>query len=359
MGKLTVKDLKELILLGLHKKQRSKGDFYLNVPLKVLPKAEADIFKQIGESNPFEEFEAFEEEDRPKRRSKANLTEKEEQEIDNEIENLLDQLKEISGGAIKSNPYDILHEKGHEGKFTAQFKARKPKYRHLKTLKEFAHYIVEHPAEFNSITEKRANYYINLIERANGGKLPVSIIYQSIKNGYSHPEVKDIGGGFVLDKNISNKEIQVYKNDNEKRIIVNFIGTYKAIDWANNYEYVKGRYRSTSRFKRAKDTFEKVLKDYPGYQIALIGHSQSGVITRELEKDYGDKIYEVITLNPASLGNKSKEHEYTIRSSLDVVSSLRRKGKNDITIDRKTLNPVTEHMPEILLRLDQNRQIGR
>ena len=62
------------------------------------------------------------------------------------------------------NPYEILHEEGHEGKFTTQFKNRKSKYRHLTSLSEFAHYILQHPDEFQLITRKRANYYVNLLE---------------------------------------------------------------------------------------------------------------------------------------------------------------------------------------------------
>jgi len=66
------------------------------------------------------------------------------------------------------NPYDILSEPGHEGKFTAQFKARKPHLRHLKSLEEFANYILANPTEFNKISKQRANYYRNLIEKKGG-----------------------------------------------------------------------------------------------------------------------------------------------------------------------------------------------
>ena len=68
------------------------------------------------------------------------------------------------------NPYSLLQEPGHEGKFTAQFKARKPHLRHLKSLKEFAHYILAHPTEFNKISKQRSNYYRNLIEKKGGMK---------------------------------------------------------------------------------------------------------------------------------------------------------------------------------------------
>ena len=68
------------------------------------------------------------------------------------------------------NPYFILSEKGHEGKFTSQFKARKSHLRHLKSLEQFSHYILAHPSEFNKISHQRANYYKNLIERKGGMK---------------------------------------------------------------------------------------------------------------------------------------------------------------------------------------------
>lgn len=74
--------------------------------------------------------------------------------------------EEDEGG--RRNPYALLEQKGHEGKFTAQFKARKPHLRHLKTLGEFAHYILANPTEFNKISKQRANYYKNLIERKGG-----------------------------------------------------------------------------------------------------------------------------------------------------------------------------------------------
>ena len=84
----------------------------------------------------------------------------------------------------KRNPYALLEQKGHEGKFTAQFKARKPHLRHLKSLEEFAHYILSHPTEFNKISKQRANYYRNLIEKKGGMINP-----RDIRNSYMPEEV--------------------------------------------------------------------------------------------------------------------------------------------------------------------------
>ena len=79
------------------------------------------------------------------------------------------------------NPYDILSEPGHEGKFTAQFKARKPHLRHLKSLEEFAHYILANPTEFNKISKQRANFYKNLIERKGGMSLRGGSIFSVVE----------------------------------------------------------------------------------------------------------------------------------------------------------------------------------
>jgi hypothetical protein len=114
-----------------------------------------------------------------------------------------------------------------------------------------------------------------------GGSLPVKIIYKSIKNGYSYPKIEDLDDGFVFSKNGSDKEIQLYVNEKEKRIIINFIGTYTLFDWSNNYSYVLGKYKETKRFKRARDAFIKITDDYPNYKVILVGHSQSAVITNK------------------------------------------------------------------------------
>jgi hypothetical protein len=86
-------------------------------------------------------------------------------ESDAELNSLWGDDEEDEQNGNGRNPYALLEQKGHEGKFTAQFKARKPHLRHLKSLEEFAHYILAHPTEFNKISKQRANYYRNLIQQ--------------------------------------------------------------------------------------------------------------------------------------------------------------------------------------------------
>ena len=172
-------------------------------------------------------------------------------------------------------------------------------------------------------------------------------------------KIEDLDDGFVFSKNGSDKEIQLYVNEKEKRIIINFIGTYTLLDWSNNYSYVIGKYKDTKRFKRAMEAFLKITDDYPNYKVILVGHSQSAVITNLLNRDFPNRIYEVINLNGANLGENERDNEYNIRSKMDLVSLLHKPTSRDIIIDNKTNNILTEHKPDILKRLEQNREIGR
>jgi len=218
------------------------------------------------------------------------------------------------------------------------------------------------PTKGSSYSTKKLNNGVELVleyKKNRGGSLPVKTIYKSIKNGYSYPEIEDLDDGFVFRKNVSDKEIQLYVNEKEKRIIINFIGTYTLFDWSNNFSYVIGRYKNTKRFKHARDAFIKITNDYKNYKVILVGHSQSAVITHLLNQEFPNKIYEVILVNPASLGENERDNEYNIRSKMDLVSLLHKPTKRDVIINNKTNNFLTEHKPDILKRLDQKKQIGR
>jgi hypothetical protein len=154
----------------------------------------------------------------------------------------------------------------------------------------------------------------------------------------------------------------VYQNKKKKIIVINYSGTREWSDWLNNLDYIFRTYNISTRYKRAKSLLEKILKDYPGYKIKLIGYSQSGIIVRELAKLYGDEIFEIISLNPGNLSvyeGDAPEHEYVIKSDLDFASFFRKPEKNDLIIKSETSNIATEHLPEILFRLNPDLEIGR
>lgn len=157
---------------------------------------------------------------------------------------------------------------------------------------------------------------------------------------------------FKLDKELSSDVAKVYNKDN-KAVVVHR-GTQSASDWKNNLAYVLGKYKSTDRFKEGKNIQNKAISKYGASNISTIGHSQGALLAREL----GGKTKEIITVNPASLGEKRKSNEYTIRSSGDIVSALARPDNKDIVIPAKNrFDILGEHSTNILDRIP-NQNIG-
>jgi len=250
------------------------------------------------------------------------------------------------------NPYDILHEKGHQGTFTKEFKRRRPSLRHLKDLHEFAEYIKEHPDEFNNITRRRATYYQNLIER--GASLPVKELKDFIKNSYNHhtDQIDD----YELDIDLSSNEVQVYTNKESKRLIIVFTGTYRAIDWVNNAVLVSGKYEQTRRFRHAKRVFDEALEKYPYYKVTLVSHSQSGWITHLLDSP---RVFEVLTYNPAWLPlTRQKRNEYITKTVGDPVSVAVQHDSKNVIFPTNSYSPLYNHSPDALEHLPQDKEIG-
>lgn len=206
--------------------------------------------------------------------------------------------------------------------------------------------------------------------KSEGGALKVNKIYRVIKNGYEWPNLKPVPQ-FTTIKDLSSKYHQVYENKRQKKIILNYTGSKGVVDLLNNIDYMLQTYPLTPRFLNAKEAFNKVLKRFPNYTITLVSHSQGGIITRELSRLYGDKIFEIIALNPAESsfvediksffgeGKRNKEYEYNIKSELDFASYFATKNKNDIIIPKLSNNLITEHKSEILFRLNPDLEIGR
>lgn len=54
------------------------------------------------------------------------------------------------------------------GSFTKQFNAYHKKHPRMKSLEQFANYIISNPTQFQPITKKRANFYLNVILKKGG-----------------------------------------------------------------------------------------------------------------------------------------------------------------------------------------------
>ena len=230
------------------------------------------------------------------------------------------------------------------------------------------------------------------ISRIHGGSIKASTVQEMIKASYNNNQGYDTIGEYNKDKSLSNNEVLCYYTlppRTDPQAVAVFRGTEGTLtDWSNNAKYAVGAYETTDRYKRATDAFNRIIAKYGRANTSLIGHSQSAVITRKL----GQGAKEVINLNGANLGEKSLDNEYNVRSSTDVVSQVKpvsdiyhkvedkknnalksvanvflpKKSKFEMAKDTSKqnttiaggYNPVVEHMPGIIDRIDPDKMIG-
>jgi len=174
-------------------------------------------------------------------------------------------------------------------------------------------------------------------------------------------------GDWELDDKLSTPTAVVYYNPITDEAVVAHRGTQGVTDWGNNIAYALGAYELTPRYREGKKVQDEAERKYGKKNISTLGHSQGAVLARKLGAD----TKEIINVNSPYLGENQPKNEYNIRSSSDVVSSSyapvsavkkvlfpKYSKKHNITVPSKSLNPLVEHSPNILDRLDQNKSIG-
>ena len=276
------------------------------------------------------------------------------------------------------NPYENIKE----GAFTKQFKNRKPEYRHIKSLRDYAHFIKKNPDLFNNITKRRANFYINLIEKPNkspltggkikhiylshqmmGGKLSISNFQKMLKESYSKKPEEKIDD-FIYDPEVSTDRAKVYHNPKTGQTTITHTGTDTPTDWLNNLAIATKTYKYTDRYKKGQKAQEATEKKYGKENVSTLGHSQGS----RLAEIHGKDSKEILTLNKAStpFEKYTSPKQTDIRSSGDVVSGIQYlnpfayigKKNKAIEIKKESYNPIKEHSPDVLSRLDPNMIIG-
>lgn len=216
-------------------------------------------------------------------------------------------------------------------------------------------------AELKKIEEEDPDYVAVDIPEINTGKgLPAGDIQKLLKNSYQIPPAETVGD-FVLDKSLSGRRVQVYKNRNTPQAVVVHRGTQGAKDWATDLFYATGGDTTkTNRFKHAADIQKKAESKYGAKNITTLGHSLGAKISSTV----GQNSKEIINLNkavsPLDAVQKTSDKEINIRTSGDPVSALLpiKNNQRTITIPSKTYNPLTEHSTDTLNRLPENQIIG-
>jgi hypothetical protein len=185
----------------------------------------------------------------------------------------------------------------------------------------------------------------------NGTDLNNNELKQMLKASYQDEPPDDIYG-WKYDRDLSNATAKVYYNPNNNFAVVSHRGTKGLKDWKNNLSYAFGNYKNTDRYKKGKDTQNKVFEKYGKNNTITVGHSQGGILAHSL----GKSGKQVINVNGANKFERPNKNEINIRSSGDVVSlasSLNnvlypKLSKNDIVVPAKSINPLKNHDLNIL-----------
>jgi len=184
-----------------------------------------------------------------------------------------------------------------------------------------------------------------------GGAVVASDVSKFVEESYKKPkESEEQVGDFVLDKELSTRKAKVYHDPKTNKTIVANRGTTGTVsDWTNNLRYgadlatgnLFNFYNKSDRMKQAEKVQKEAIKKY-GKVDTNIGHSQSGVITRNLNKK--GLTGEVININPATFYDKPKKNEKVYRSTYDPVSFF---SKGATTISG-SMNPLKAHSTDFI-----------
>jgi hypothetical protein len=200
--------------------------------------------------------------------------------------------------------------------------------------------------------KERIEYFY---EHKNGGSLKAKDLRKFIKNSYEN-KLQD-HEDYKVDKQLSGKRVQVYRNDNNNHTVITHRGTSGFQDILTDAKMLLG-FKNNNRFNHAKKIQKQAEEKYKDAKITTIGHSLGKQLAADAMSNNPNS--ELITVNGAELpfnNSKRKTNQTDIRSSADPVSILNK--KNDITIKSKSLNPFTEHSSDILRRLPDNQKVGR
>lgn len=174
--------------------------------------------------------------------------------------------------------------------------------------------------------------------------------------------IKNVDGGWVQDEELSTGKSKVFYNPTTGKSSVVHRGTVGTLgDWSNNAIYALGGetlYKTTDRYKQAKDVQKAAEQKYGRDSLTTLGHSQGGLQAELLGKK-GD---ETITLNKATrpFSNTPSKNQTDIRTTTDLVSALNpfSSSKNTESISLKGFNPLKAHATTSLKKLG-NKLIGK
>jgi hypothetical protein len=196
-------------------------------------------------------------------------------------------------------------------------------------------------------------------EEEVGGRLAVQEIKDLIDSSYD-PKRTDLTD-FDYDPELSSDRAKVYKRKNSNQAVVVHRGTQGLSDVALDLRYSLGQdITNSDRFRHAKNIQERAEKKYGAENVSTVGHSLGSLAASTV----GKNSHEIINVNkavaPQDFFKPISNKETNIRTKYDPVSALLafKGNKNTFTIPSTSMNPLTEHSTDALLRLGMDQQFG-
>ena len=215
-------------------------------------------------------------------------------------------------------------------------------------------------------TRKDAKSQLRLLrglEKKEAGSLKAEQIKDVIDYSYNNKKDK-APSGYVIDKELSDGRVKVYKDLNSNQVIVAHRGSSGWKDWLDNAYYAAtGNIKDSGTYKKHQQKHEKALDKYGAENVIAVGHSRAGKYVEELNREVPVK--EVLTYNKAvgihDAFQKNPKNQTDIRSSRDLISGLspfQRSSNKVVTIPSNSYNFLKAHGTSALSSLG-NKLIGK
>jgi putative lipase involved disintegration of autophagic bodies len=123
--------------------------------------------------------------------------------------------------------------------------------------------------------------------------------YDVTKESYNTKDTRSQAvGDYEYNQEDSTDRLAVYKNDHKKVILLGMRGTKGSKDWLSNLNILTGRQHNDPDYQYDEETFLKLKREHPDYQIVATGHSRGGDRARYLTHKYRD--LKAVTYDAAS-----------------------------------------------------------
>jgi hypothetical protein len=159
-------------------------------------------------------------------------------------------------------------------------------------------------------------------------------LHTAIKASYGYKDaMKNLNKkGYVLDKDLSNHNEQVYykhKKGGGKKLLYTVAGTHNLSDVGTDVALAVGKLKNTKRYKEADEILQKAKAKHRVNKATIAAHSLGGSIAGYIAGNDDD----VYSYNKgATIGQPIKHNESAYRYSGDLVSILNKNTNNMNTL---------------------------